>query len=308
MGVTRRPAPATTGALLILATTLCGGINGSITHALGAAHVDPVRINQFRFVVAFVIFASALSVFRPRLRRVPRHARRTLLIAGLLVAFGTGLGYIVAIARLQVGIALALIYTSPVLLLAWAAISARRPPTAAAIAAVALAMGGCWLVVQAANVGRIDPLGIAAALFCAVSFAGYVTLIGSLRGEVAEGTIVFVLFGVSALVLSLWPPLWTFPVGQLSAWSWAALVGVMLFATLLPYALIAGATLRLPGPQVGVMMTLEPVFATAIAWFALDESLTPLQMLGMALVLSAAVLAQARGIYRPGRRPGDGAP
>jgi len=295
-----RPRSAsTTGALLLVAAALCGGINGSITHALASAHVDPVRINQFRFLVAFTVFAAALRVHRPELWRVPRHARLTLLMCGLLVAYGTGLGYIVAIARLEVGVALALVYTSPILLLAWASISTRRRPRPAAALAVALAVAGCALVVRTAQVDRIDLLGVVAAFACALSFAGYVTLIGGLREVVPAGTIVFALFSVSALVLALWPPLWTFPVARLSLISWLELVGVMLFATLLPYSLIAAATLRLPGPQVGVMMTLEPVFATAIAWGTLGESLSALQLLGIALVLGGAALAHTRGVAAP---------
>jgi drug/metabolite transporter (DMT)-like permease len=291
---TRRSA-RTTGIGLILITALCGGINASITHALADADVEPVRINQFRFVVAFLVLAGALAATRPHVFRVPRVAGPKLLVAGLLTAFGTGLGYIVAISRLQIGPALALVYTSPLMLLTIHAVRARRVPPPAAIVSAAIVVLGCWLVVKAANVDQIDALGVGAALFAAASFAGYVTLIGDLPVRLAEPTIVVVMFGIAAVALSLWPPIWTFPVDRLGPTDWLGLVGVMVFATLVPYLTVAGATLRLPGPLVGILMTLEPVAATAIAWVTLGQALSALQMVGIALVLGAAVLAQARG-------------
>jgi drug/metabolite transporter (DMT)-like permease len=297
----RRSSPARVGFVLLVLTALCGGVNASITHALAAARIDPVRINQFRFIVAFVIYATLIALLRPELLAVPRPARSRLCVAGLFVAFGTGLAYIVAISRLQVGTALALVYTSPLLLLGWASVSARRIPSSRAIAAVLLAVLGCWLVVQAADSTQIDALGVAAALFSAAAFATYVTLMRSLPVAVPALTIVFVVFAVAAVALSLWPPLWTFPVGALTAWRWLGLFGVMLFATLLPYALVAGATLRLPGPVVGVGMTLEPVFAVCIAWATLGEALAPGQILGIVMVLGGAAMAQVPGLVDPGR-------
>jgi inner membrane transporter RhtA len=292
-------SPRSVGIVLIVITALCGGINASITHALADADVAPIRINQFRFVVAFLVLAGTLGAVRPSVFRVARSALPKLLVAGLLTAFGTGLAYIVAISRLQIGTALALVYTSPLMLLAIHALRTRRRPPTAAIVAGLIVVTGCWLVVQATSAHRIDPLGVACALIAAASFAGYVTLVGSLPVALAAPTIVVVMFGIAAVTLSLWPPLWTFPVGQLTATTWLGLVGVMIFATLVPYLTVAGATLRLPGPLVGILMTLEPVAATSIAWVTLGQALSPWQLVGIGMVLAAALLAQARGFAEP---------
>jgi drug/metabolite transporter (DMT)-like permease len=288
-------SPRTVGVVLIMITAVCGGINASITHALADADVAPVRINQFRFVVAFLVLGSVLLAVRPQVFRVARAAVPRLLAAGMLVAFGTGLAYIVAISRLQIGAALALVYTSPLILLAIASVRSRRAPRPAAIVAGLVVVAGCTLVVQATRADELDPLGVAAALVAAAAFAGYVTLVGNLPVAHSEATIVVVMFGIAAVTLSLWPPLWTFPVDQLTATTWLGLVGVMVFATLVPYLTVAGATLRLPGPLVGILMTLEPVLATTIAWITLGQALSAWQVLGICMVLAAAVLAQARG-------------
>ena len=128
------------------------------------------------------------------------------------------------------------------------------------------------------------------------------TLVSDLPVAHSEATIVVVMFGIAAITLSLWPPLWTFPVGRLTTTTWLGLVGVMVFATLVPYLTVAGATLRLPAPLVGILMTLEPVMATTIAWITLGQALSAWQVVGICMVLAAAVLAQARG-FAPDVQP-----
>ena len=278
----------------------CGGLSASITRALSDDGVDATRVNQFRFIGAFLVLALALRIAAPALMRIPRVAWRPLLAAGLLGSFGTGLAYIVSLTLLPIATAQALIYTSPIILLGLSSVLARRWPTPVALVTVVVAVGGCWLVVNAGASGSIDPLGVAAALIAACSFAGYVTIIGRLPVALPALTIVIAMFGVATVTLAIVPdPVWTFPFAETTGEQWLGLLGVMVLATLVPYLLFAGATLRLPGPVVGVLATIEPVVAVITAWITLGQSLGAMQIVGVVVVLTAATAAQLPGFAGP---------
>ncbi|MBJ7330133.1 MAG: EamA family transporter [Solirubrobacteraceae bacterium] len=271
----------------------CGGVSASITRALSDNGMDATRVNQFRFVGAFILLALALRIFAPHLLHVPRVVRPHLLVIGLLGSFGTGLAYIASITLLPIATAQALIYTSPIMLLGIAAVLARRWPSPIALLTVLVAVGGCWMVVNASAGGDLDPLGIAAALIAASSFAAYVTIIGRLPIELPAVTIIMAMFTVAVTTLVFIPyPLWTFDFAGTTAMEWLGLFGVVMLATLVPYLLFAGATLRLPGPVVGVIATIEPVVAVIVAWITLGQSLSVTQIAGVAIVLCAATAAQ----------------
>lgn len=295
------------GAAMAVIGASCGGVSASITRALSDAGIDAERVNQFRFVGAFIVLFAVLRIARPALMRVPRPAWPPLLVAGLLGSFGTGLAYIASLTLLPIATAQALIYTSPIMLLTVAAVLARQRPTPIAIATVLVAVGGCWLVVNASASGSIDPLGVACALIAAASFSAYITIIGRLPVEVSGVTIVFAMFAIATATLAFIPsPIWTFPFAETTGPQWLGLLGVMLLATLIPYTLFAFATLRLPGPVVGVLATVEPVVAVIVAWVTLGQSLGATQIAGMVLVLCAATAAQLPGFT--GARPAAPAP
>jgi drug/metabolite transporter (DMT)-like permease len=70
------------------------------------------------------------------------------------------------------------------------------------------------------------------------------------------------------------------------------LVWLVLLGTVAPF-LLEVAALRITNPGVvGVIATLEPVVAATTAWLWLDQVLTPLQVIGAALVVGAVALIQ----------------
>jgi drug/metabolite transporter (DMT)-like permease len=82
--------------------------------------------------------------------------------------------------------------------------------------------------------------------------------------------------------------------------AWAAVLGVTVFGTVVAVAAFFWALDLLGAPDTAVISTFEPVVSVVTAAVVLGESLTLVQLLGGALVLSAvAVLARF-----PGTQPG----
>jgi drug/metabolite transporter (DMT)-like permease len=88
-------------------------------------------------------------------------------------------------------------------------------------------------------------------------------------------------------------PWWSWPVATLADPGVAAAVlGVGLVGTLLPFALAVGAVRVISAATAGIAATAEPVFAAAFAWLLLGQHLTPAQLAGAGLVVAGVVLAQ----------------
>jgi inner membrane transporter RhtA len=204
------------------------------------------------------------------------------LLAGLGAATaGAILFFYLAIARLPLGLAIALQFLGP---LSVAVLGSRRP---ADFAWAALAAAGVWgLVGQGAGAAAPDPLGIAAALCAAASWASYI-LIGrhaaaafgrstsALATSVA--TVLVLPVGVAHAGLALLDPA-LLPLALL----------VALVSVAIPFSLELFAMPRLPARTFAVLTSTEPMFGAAFGFLVLQERLAAPQLAGVAAVMAAA--------------------
>jgi drug/metabolite transporter (DMT)-like permease len=173
-------------------------------------------------------------------------------------------------------------------------------------AAAGLTLAGAVLVSRALEgLGALELPGLAAGLASAVLFAAYLLAAerAGRRGVEPATTLVWG-FLVAVAIWAVAVPWWSWPVATLAAPAVAAAVlGVGLVGTLLPFALAVGAVRVISAATAGIAATAEPVFAAGFAWLLLGQHLTPAQLAGGALVVAGVVLAQlaaARGDARAG--------
>jgi drug/metabolite transporter (DMT)-like permease len=256
--------------------------------------VPPVRMAEARIVVALAILLPVLAWRRPDLLRPPRGSLPVLAAFGVSVAVVNG-AYYIAIDRLQVGVAISIQYTAPVLLLGLAAWTATRKPGRVAWLAGGLTLAGAVLVSQAyRGFARVDGLGILAAAVSAVTFATYLlTAEAAGRRGAHPATTLLWGFVVAIVVWAVTAPWWSWPVAKLGQPKVAlAVAGVGLLGTLIPFFLAVGAVRVLSPATAGIAATSEPPFAAAFAWIFLGQHLAGVQLLGGVLVLAGVVLAQ----------------
>jgi len=75
---------------------------------------------------------------------------------------------------------------------------------------------------------------------------------------------------------------------------WAIIVGLALVNTLAAYLLFNHALRSLHAGEANILLNLSPIGTALIAWGALGDRLTPLQMLALAIALVGTSLAQSR--------------
>jgi drug/metabolite transporter (DMT)-like permease len=294
---TRPDRAATLAALLrVVAAGACWALAAVLAKVAFDRGVPPVRLAEARVAVALLALAPFLAWRRPGLLRPPPGTWPALVAFGASVA-AVNLTYYVAIDHLPVGVALALQYTGPAILMAATALLVRGGgrPGGLAWAAAGLTLAGATLVSRALEgLGALDLPGLAAGLASAVLFAAYL-LAAELAGRRGSEPATTLLWGflVAVAIWSVTVPWWSWPVAILAdPGVLLAVLGVGLVGTLLPFALAVGAVRVISAATAGIAATSEPVFAVAFAWLLLGQHLNPAQLAGAALVVAGVVLAQ----------------
>jgi len=222
-----------------------------------------------------------LAVSRPSLRG----RSRTDLVAA--IAFGLVLGgmnwsFYEALDRLPLGVAVTIEFLGP---LAVAIAGSRR---AVDLVWVALAGGGVVLLALRGDKHGVTGLGVGLVLIAASCWAGYILLSKRVGAAFAQLDGLAIALGVGAVL--------TGPAGIVeggSALGSPAVLGggllVALLSSLIPYSLEIVALRRMRPSVFGLLMSLEPAMAATAGVLVLGETVSPVLVLAIAMVITASV-------------------
>lgn len=313
-----RTSGSNLGLGLALASAVTFGGSGVAAKPLIEAGLDPLHVVWLRVAGAALVMLPLAVRHRSLVRRRPA------LLAGfgLLAVAGVQACYFAALSRIPVGVALLVEYLAPALVLGWVRFVQHRPVTRAAALGVVLAVGGLACVVEVWSGLGFDALGLLLALGAACCQVGYFVLAdhGGDAGEDAPDPLGVIAYGliVGALVLTVvarpWSMDWAVLGGDAdldgtAVAAWLLLGWIVLIATVLAYVTGVFSVRRLSPQVAGVVACLEAVIATVLAWIVLGEHLSAPQLVGGAVVLAGALIAQASTPAKSGTEPvATGAP
>lgn len=289
------------GIVLLVLASLCFGSSGALGKPAMTAGMSPEQVAAARIGIAAIVLLIGVGLTRPGLLKVKRGQWRVLLGYGLLGVAGVQLFYFLSAARVPVGIAILLEFTSPVLVALWVRFVRRVRLPWPMWAGIGLALLGLAMVARVHEGLTLDALGLAAGVAAAVCSAAYF-LLGE-HGVASHHPLGMVTWGmvVGAVAVCAVAPPWTWPASTLAGpaeigpWQppvWTLLVAVALFSTVLAYLAGITALRHLPASTASVLALLEPLVATTLAWVLLDESLVWVQVLGACVLLGGALLVQ----------------
>ncbi len=241
---------------------------------------------------------------------------RSLLLIAAVMGFTLNLSMFIAFDRITIALALLGFYTYPAMVAAANVVLGRERLDRTRVIALGLAILGMVAVVASqldpAGTIRLDAIGIGLALGAAVSQTVFVVISRDGYSEVPTeqamaivmlvtviGSVTLAL--VSGAVSSLVYPLTAPDVLPL-------LLFTGIFAAAIPSLGFLTGIRAIGGTRAGILMLFEPVVGVALAAWLLDEALAPIQLVGAAAILAAALLLQrsARGpdTDRPAIVPG----
>jgi len=262
--------------LLLSMVSLCVGtsIAKSLFPVAGPAGMTAMRIGLSALLLA--------AVQRPWRWRLDAGQARAVAAYGVVLA-AMNLTFYAAVARLPLGIAIAIEFLGP---LGVAVAGSRR---AVDFGWVALAAGGVALLVLPGSGGHaVDPIGVGWALVAALCWAGYILLGKHATAIVPQHRIVCLGLIVAALV--------AVPVGVAEAGVALLRPSVLLsglavavLCSALPYPLELAALKRLPARVFGIGVSLDPAIGALAALAVLGERLGAWQLAGIAAVTAASI-------------------
>ncbi|GAA0648619.1 DMT family transporter [Brevundimonas lenta] len=185
----------------------------------------------------------------------------------------------------------------------------RERPKALFVAAIALAMIGAFAMSAGAdgNQGSNPRLGDLFSLSVALWYAGYFLAVkaarrtaGAMRVMLWSTGLGLPLLLVVSLVLreDLTPETW-------HGWAACVAMGVM---HVVGQGGVAWSLGKLPASLTAVTILIQPVVAAGLGWLIFHETMTPVQMVGGAVVLAAIVLAQWASAQKKGAEAEAAAP
>ncbi len=182
----------------------------------------------------------------------------------------------------------------PIPVLLFSVIFLHERPRGFQLAGVVIAIGGSLLFFSP-GIKTEQPIGLIALSITILSFSVF-PILGrrfARNRSLDNITLTSVPLGIGGGALLVFA-LFVEGVPRMPLQAWGLIIGLAFVNTLLAYLLYNHSLQHLTAVQVNVMLNLAPVGTALIAWGALGERITPLQMLAMFLVIVGAVLTQRR--------------
>jgi drug/metabolite transporter (DMT)-like permease len=301
------------GYLFIAAATFFWGLSATLGRAVFTGKlfagrqalrpIDPLILAQSRTTIALLILLPILLLKgRSSLRVRSRHLVQFFLL-GILGLAASNYFYYFAIQKTSVATAIVLQNVAPVWVLLYMLARRLQRPTLRRVSGVILAVLGCGLAVGelAAQRGfpwlaisgiRFNTLGVVTAELAAISFAFYNVYAQHLLQIYQRWTVlVYSLLGAAAFWQLVNPP-WKVIAQHYSGGQWLFMAIFAITSILVPFSLYFTGLQHLDPTRAIVTACLEPVWAILLTALILGELVSPMQVVGIVVVLSATILVQ----------------
>lgn len=294
------------GALLILLSAVVYGASPILIKVAYAYGAPPLAVLAIRYLVAAALIWSAIAAGRLRLGMPPRVLLGVAVVGTTLVPVQV-FAFLLALFHLPASTTSVLGYTYP-LHVAWmgALFLGERLPRAEWLALGAVVLGA-GLVMGETPALALGP-GLGALLVATMTSALYYVVARRVVRDAGPVAAMGVILLGAAVVFSAAAAF----TGELSLGyppqALLAIAATGVTASLVaPLLLLAGLRF-LPAARAAMLGTLEPVITVVLSVLLLDDRLTPVRAVGMAIVIGGIALVQVRrpapaGAVR-GARPG----
>lgn len=297
----RSEGRAGVGLSLALLSAATFGTSGTFARSLTDAGWSAEAAVVVRVGIAALLLAVPAAVAMRGRWHVARRSLRSVALYGLLAVVAAQVCFFNAIQHVPVGVALLLEYSGIILVVGWMWAVHGERPRQLTVAGTLVAVIGLFLVLDLTGTATLDPIGVAWGLGAAAGLAGYFILSAHIDDELpavalacggmAVGAGVLLAMGAAG-VLSLQATFGDVVFADRTT-SWLLPVaGLSLVAAVVAY--VSGiASARVLGAHLSSFVGLtEVLFAVLVAWIALGELPTAVQLAGGTLIVAGIALVR----------------
>jgi len=277
--------PAHAGIFFALITAI--GL-GAITTQAKIFYADggnAMTLMLTRFLVCTLVF-GLLIAFKSQKFDIDPRQRLAVFKLGFIWS-GSMICYLLSVESISVSLAVLVFYVYPLLVLSYSLLRRQIPPSPALISVFCLAFLGLYLALSSGSM-KLDTTGLMFASFAGLG-AAYTFIKGARVAPLLNPLIMtFWINGVGlAMIIPLVYTQFSLPTANGALIALTAATLFYLIAILCQFQALA----RLPATTAAFLLNLEPVVSILLAAIILQEHLTGLQWVGIALVLSVLFIA-----------------
>lgn len=298
------------GFILAAVSAMAWGTYGTFVSLLAKLGYTDTTIAAFAPIMLILFFLISVLIRNPKGLMLTKKRILVFITVGVIGVLGTNVCYVMALsAGLSLGIASVITFSNYFLVMVFSRIIWKVKITKVKIIAGIAAVIGIFLVLEAWAGLAVSLLGLVLIFVVMLSFAISFTLCNYALNDLGTDPDAFYFYiNIIGLIgmLILSPP--TAILGEISASvstygfiSILAILGFGLIPQLLSYFCLGRAFLHIDAPSVVIMYGLDPVVATVLGFLLFGQSLSLIQLLGIAVVIAALIclqLAERRQIYQ----------
>lgn len=297
------------GYAMVTTGSVLWALNGPISRMALDAGIEPRQLAGWRVLSSAILVTAGLVLFR---RVSFRCSRKALVGIALFGVFGVTMPqwlFYEAISRFDVGLTLVIVYTAPLWVAAFHRVTrGTRQPRQVSLAMGFALVGVAIAVLGGGDVAGASAIGFLLAAATSIAYSTQLLLAERLDPSVPAGSRLALSMIFGGIVWLFVPAVREIPTdllqsdvqfGQLDAMVPMSLLiaYVILGGTIAPYALLVSGVSRIGPVAAGVTGMVEPMVALTLGWLLLGQSLTFVQVVGIAIVLMS-VLASERARSR----------
>jgi drug/metabolite transporter (DMT)-like permease len=256
--------------------------------------IGPVAGGAWRMALAAPVLAVWASLASGRKLSLARPAAFALPLIFAGLAFATDVAsFHLALTGTKVANAAFIGNVTPILAVAGGALFFAEHPPPRVWFALVLALFGSWIM---AGMGALYELGYGdlLALLAAAAYASYLLIIKRVRVGLDGPTATLWSAIVSAIALAIAAALRGETLVPHTPLGWTIVVLLGIVSHAMGQGLTSVAIGRVPVGLVALVILAPPPFSALIAWLVLGEIMSPLQMIGGAVILAAVLLARPK--------------
>lgn len=292
---------ARAGAWLTVASGLAFASSGSFAKSVLGADWSPGAVLAIRLTAAAAVLLLLAAWRDPAgLRASVRHTR-AIIAFGVIAIAGVQATFFLSLEYLQVGVSLMIQFLAPIAVIGWNWLVRGQRPGAATLLGAALAIGGAALVINVFGAGGLSLPGLGWAGLSMVCNAALFLLsertTAQVRPVVLLGTGLTVAAATSWLlaavqVLPVHIGAGTVTLADHRIPAFLSLALLVLISTVIAYLCGVAGAARIGSTLMSLILLSEVMFAVALSWLLLGETVTPIQLAGSVVVLGGIMLAQ----------------
>ena len=289
------------GVAMAIAGVVCFSLRPILIKLAYGYVVDPVTLLALRMIYSLPFFLAAAAWGGRDAKRPPlvRRDAWAIVFLGFIGYYFASFVDFLGLQYISAGLGRLILFLYPTLVVLLSVAFLHKHPSTREIVALVVTYSGVAVVMSTVLGGGNANLPLGAAL-CFASATGYaVYLVASSQVVQRVGSIRFTAYATtvaSILCIAQFFVLRPLAALALPPAVYGIAIAMAIFSTVLPVFITSEALRRIGANQVALIGALGPVTTIFFGWIGLDETMTPVQLAGAALVLGGVMLVTLRPV------------